>query len=270
MKRISVVIPCFNHGSFIRDAIGSLELGRYNDVFEVIIVNDGSTEQATIDVLNALSSEGYKVVNQKNGGLGRARNVGVSHATTGCILPLDCDNKINPSVFIEAVELMDKNPGIDAVYTDVRFFGDKEIDIQVGPLDLTRLVVDNYIDACALIRKSTFLKFQGYAEDMPYMGHEDWELWIKLTVNNCRIEYLSKQGFYYMVRNDSMLRSLNDNKLNSNREYIYTKYAPQLASTLAEIMAGYRRLREQERKLERIKKNKLRSAIKLFLGKSVW
>ena len=74
---ISIIIPCYNHGKYLDDALSSIKKSKENYEVEIIIVNDGSTEKETIEILNNLENQGYFVLNQKNGGLGNARNNGI-------------------------------------------------------------------------------------------------------------------------------------------------------------------------------------------------
>ena len=70
---VSVVIPCYNHGQYLPEAIASAEAARGVRV-ELIVVDDGSTEPATLEVLAGLARGGYHVIRQSNQGLSAARN----------------------------------------------------------------------------------------------------------------------------------------------------------------------------------------------------
>src|SRR5688572_23321549 len=126
---ISVVIPCFNHGHFIAEAITSVQQDKYQE-FEIIVVDDGSTDDTASVVKNFAE---VKYIYQENRGLAAARNYGIHHARGRYILPLDSDNKIIPEVFLEAAEKMNDDEVIDAVYTNAHYFGDKEDEWIVGP-----------------------------------------------------------------------------------------------------------------------------------------
>src|SRR5437899_68511 len=92
---VSVIIPCFNHGEFLMDAVHSVEECA-RTLYEIIIVNDGSTDPPTVQLLKDLEEKGYNIINQNNQGLAAARNNGIAAATANYILPLDADNKIRP------------------------------------------------------------------------------------------------------------------------------------------------------------------------------
>src|SRR4030081_1250241 len=150
---VSVVIPCYNHGRYIREAIESVEQCD-SRLYEIIIVNDGSTDPQTQGVMVQLEREGYHVISQENQGLAVSRNNGIN-AARGCyILPLDADNKIHPSYLAIGIQILDTRPEVGVVYGRPELFGDTAARNypEVGGFDLHRLVISNYIDACAVVR----------------------------------------------------------------------------------------------------------------------
>jgi len=102
MALISIITACYNQGNFLKEAFASIELEKHKNVFEHIVINDGSTDPETIEILREFENRGVKVIHQQNKGLGAARNAGIKISKGKYILPLDCDNKIEPSVMIEA------------------------------------------------------------------------------------------------------------------------------------------------------------------------
>ena len=76
---ISVVIPCFNDGAYLPETISKLKEQTYTN-FEIIVVNDGSTDEATLEVLNLMSERGVTVLHKENGRMSSARNHGVANA----------------------------------------------------------------------------------------------------------------------------------------------------------------------------------------------
>mgnify|MGYP002777119249 CR=1 FL=1 len=268
MDKISVVIPCFNHGRFIDEAIKSIKLDVYTDIFELIVVDDGSTDLDTIKKIAEIESRGIKVIRQSNKGLGASRNKGVSVSTGKYILPLDCDNLIVPEVFIEARQIMEANEKISIIYTNVHLFGDKDGDKLIPEFNIRKLIMGNYIDACALIRKDVFMNYGGYAEDMPYMGHEDWELWIRLGLKNINFKHLDKFGFWYRVRKDSMLATETKPGKLKNWQYIYSKYSDEMKDIIAEEFYELVRYKNKnERYLYSLKSSKFKLIFKILIGR---
>ena len=179
--KISIIIPCYNHGQYIREAIQSVEQCTDKSLYEIIIVNDGSKDEYTIDMMDKLAAEGYHVINQVNQGLGPTRNNGIKAARGEYILPLDSDNRIRPEYMYESIKILDAHPEIAMVYGDAQFFGDKDKRHVIGEFNLQNMMVENQIDACAVYRKSVWEAVGGYDEKMPIMGYEDWDMWLNMT-----------------------------------------------------------------------------------------
>jgi len=221
---ISIIIPCYNHGRYIDEAIQSVELYPDKNSYEIIIINDGSTDDYTNQRLNELKDKGYHVVFQENQGLGKTRNNAVKLAKGQYILPLDADNKIKPEYISLAHEILNNEPDIAVVYGDMELFGAKSGTWQSGPFDIVRLLECNYIDACAVYRKSAWEKCGGYKEDMPMPGMEDWDFWLSLAENNFGFKYINKPLFCYRHLDSSMLRSLTAEQMKKLNEFIYSHH----------------------------------------------
>ena len=221
--KISIIIPCYNHGQYLKEAIGSIELCENKELYEIIIMNDGSTDPNTIKILQGLIDEGYHVINQKNLGLGAARNNAIKEANGEYILPLDSDNKIRPEYIYDSIRILDEQPNIAVVYGDSEYFGEQSGRCFVGKFNLQKMMLRNYIDACAVFRKSVWERVGGYDEKM-VIGLEDWDFWLSLSFQNCSFFYINKVMFQYRVRSNSMLRSISNVNRKSLNDYLNNKY----------------------------------------------
>ena len=201
--KVSIVIPCFNHGAMLREALASLEEVRNENLLEVIIVDDGSSDAETIRILKEVAEAGYNVVSQPNGGLGAARNAGIRRAKGEFILPLDSDNRLRRVYLEQGVSLLKENPSLGVIYADAEYFGEKTGRWQVQEFDLLSLIRMNFMDACALYRKALWEGVGGYDEQMPWMGLEDWDFWLRVACHGGSFFHLPAVGFDYRVRSDS-------------------------------------------------------------------
>lgn len=122
---ISVIIPCFNHGKYINEAIESLLLDENNYSTEIIIVDDGSTDLNTIQELEILRNKGFTVIKQVNGGPAKARNTGIAIAKGKYILPIDADNKIKIDYINKSIPFLETNH-YDIVYAKPIFWNEKK------------------------------------------------------------------------------------------------------------------------------------------------
>ena len=101
--KVSVVIPCFNHGEFLPEAVCSATCIERDDI-ELIVVDDGSTDERTRKEMDALPAQGIKVIRQENKGLAAARNAGIAISRGEYILPLDADDRLRFGCFDRGLE----------------------------------------------------------------------------------------------------------------------------------------------------------------------
>lgn len=208
--RVSVVIPCYNHGEFLIEAVASVERC-VEEPCELIIVNDGSGEPRTLEVLELLRQIGYHVVDQENSGLSATRNRGIDLAQGPYILPLDADNRLRPGFVTAALAVLDAQPEVGVVYGDRYDFGMRNGAVDVPPFEVDSLLPFNYIDACALMRKEVWRACGGYDPAMP--AWEDWDLWIGAIEHGWQFHHWSGEAFDYRVRPDSMVSLIADEEL---------------------------------------------------------
>ena len=95
---VSVVIPCFNDGRFLTEALKSV-LSQTLQPIEIFVINDGSTDPKTIKLLHNINMPEVAVIHQGNRGLGGARNSGVRNATGKYVYFCDADNVLYPTVW---------------------------------------------------------------------------------------------------------------------------------------------------------------------------
>jgi len=201
--KVSIVIPCYNHGPMLCEALASVEEVRNENLLEVIIVDDGSSDPDTLRILRDVAEAGYRVVSQPNRRVSAARNTGIRLAKGEFILPLDSDNRLRDVYLKEGVSLLNENPNIGVLYADAEWFGEQTGRWQVQEFDLLSLLRMNFIDVCALYRRTLWEEVGGYDEEMPWMGVEDWDFWLRVAAHGGTFVHLSKIGFDYRVRADS-------------------------------------------------------------------
>ncbi|MEZ7497273.1 glycosyltransferase family A protein [Flavobacterium sp. Arc3] len=205
--KLSIIITCYNLGHYLEEAIASIKYYSSFEDYEIILVNDGSTDKATLQILEKIEQKDKSifVLHQANIGLAKARNNGIKLAKGKYIIPLDADNKLRPECIKQTIAVLDSNLGIDVVHGDTQLFGNKNSVWKGKPFDVAEMVLNNYIDACAGFRKSVWEELRGYDENMPVMGFEDWDLWLRMAVRGCRFQYVETTFFDYRVRDNSML-----------------------------------------------------------------
>ena len=236
--KISIIIPCYNMGDFIDDAIQSVLQYPDDEIYEIIVVNDGSDEKNTLKKLKEFELSGINIIHQKNKGLGNARNMGIQAAKGNYILPLDADNKILPEYISTGIEILDSHPEIDIVYSNTLFFGDEDKLNQVPDFSIEELLKENYIDACTVFRKEVWKMVGGYDEHMPVMGWEDWDFWLRAFFKGFKFHHINKVLFEYRMRGDSMIQTTKNHQ-EELVSYIFNK--PEL-SDARELRNSFQRL----------------------------
>jgi hypothetical protein len=223
---VAIVIPCCNHGEFLLEAIASVEQA-VSVSYELIIVNDGSRDRHTLEILARLRRAGYRIVDQDNRGVAEARNRGIREANCRIVLPLDADNRLRPGFVEAALEVLTRDGSVMAVYGDRMEYGLRSGRVHVGVPDLNRLLCGNYIDACAMIRVEAWRACGGYDPEMPAQGNEDWDLWLSMLERGFTLHRLDMETFDYRVRPDSMVSATEDPEVRTAIErYVLAKHAP--------------------------------------------
>ena len=219
---VSVVIPCFNDRDFLVDAVASVERNATDDC-ELIVVNDGSTERRTLEILDSLRALGYEVLDQANAGLSSARNTGMRRATGRYVLPLDADNRIRPGFIRSAVNHLDGHAVTGVVFGDRELIGWRTGPVCVAPFDLAAVLRSNYIDACAVFRREVWESCGGY--DSHLTGLEDWEFWIAAARRGWHFHHMDAITFDYRVRPGSLVEaSLQPKVLRRLLDHIFRKH----------------------------------------------
>lgn len=192
---ISVVIPCYNDGAYLPETIGKLKEQTYTH-FEIIVVNDGSTDAATLKVLNHLSTQGITVLHKANGRMSSARNTGVQHAKGSLIAALDADDYFDAHFFEKAVAVLQKEAKVAVVTSYIQLFGEvKKVSKPRGGNEYNFLF-SNQCPACAMVRKSCWDAVGGYDEAM-VNGYEDWEFYIRITQKGWMVHVIPEKLFFY-------------------------------------------------------------------------
>jgi len=205
MPKVSVIIPCYNQGMFLDEAVESVLAQTFDDL-EIIIVNDGSDDIQTIEQCDSYDDSRIKVLTTTNQGLAAARNNGISQADGKYILPLDSDDKIASEYVSEAVRTLESDSQTGIVYCQAKLFGAVEGDWKLPEYSLHEMLRDNIIFCTAMFRKSDWQTVGGFDAGMIY-GWEDYDFWLSLIEKELKVHQLKGRYFYYRFASDSMVRS---------------------------------------------------------------
>ncbi len=233
---ISVVIPCYNDGAYLPETISKLKEQSYT-YFEIIVVNDGSTDQATLDVLNDISKKGITVLHKENGRMSSARNHGVKHAKGSIIAALDADDYFDPSFFEKALNVLESKPEVAVVTSHIQLFGDFTEVARPRGGNAYNFLFSSECPACAIVRKSCWDKVGGYDENMR-MGYEDWEFYISITKMGWYVEVIQEKLLYYRQTSDSTLKNDTVPRRQEIINYIIEKHKDWYIENLKKLVAN--------------------------------
>ena len=211
---ISIITAFYNAGRSFRQTYNSV-LNQTFPWFEWIIVDDGSTNEESLELLEQLAAtdKRIRVIHQENAGASSARNTGIQAAVTEYMFPLDSDDLIEPTCLEYEFWTLQFNPEAAWAYADSVGFEGEEYLWEI-PFDPERMKRENHLTLTALIRKQKAEEVSLYSvKDIPF--DEDWHFWLKLLAKGCypvqiRGEHLfwyrrSKTGVFGSVHNDPQI-----------------------------------------------------------------
>ena len=222
---VSVIVPCFNDGRFILDAVASVDAADAS--YELIVVDDGSDDRLTLDALALLRHLGYFVVAQENRGVARARNTAIQAAHGRYILPLDADDRLFGAYLSRGADVLDHHPTVGVVYTDFEAFGHLNGAYRPGPFDVDRLATHNFLGISSMFRRAAWEACGGFDEDLPHKASwEDHDFWLSLAERGWGFHYLAEVMFAKRERTDSWSRpTRRPEELEYRWRYLVTKHA---------------------------------------------
>ena len=203
MPRVSVIVPCFNTGQYLDEAVHSV-LNQTEDDVEIIVVDDGSTDPATVSLLAGYRRPRTRVLHMVHAGLAAARNLGIAEATGEYVCALDSDDRLEPSYLAKTTRVLDTDPSVTFVSAWLRTFGDETWEWKPERCDLLALLTEDTVLTAALVRRDAVIAAGGYDEQMPVQGDEDWDLWLTLVERGGRGTILPEILFNYRRRPDSL------------------------------------------------------------------
>ncbi len=178
--RVAVVIPCFNDGETIEEAIDSV-LDSNQAECELVVVDDGSTDSETLRIFDRLQQKGVRILHQPNKGPSAARMAGVHETTAPYLFFLDADDFLAPDALSTLAGVLDAEPEAVAAWGDSITFGETTIRSQKNDsIDPWLLSYVNVLPSAAAFRRTELLEVGGFAEKT-VPGHEDWDLWMALA-----------------------------------------------------------------------------------------
>ncbi|HZW11024.1 MAG TPA: glycosyltransferase family A protein [Phycisphaerales bacterium] len=199
--RVAFVIPCYNHGRFVGDAVGSALAQRDAEV-RVVVVDDGSTDGTTPQACDALpgrfGAERVRVVHQQNTGLPGARNRGAREADEEYLVFLDADDTVAPefAARLAAAIAAAGDPRVSHAYCQETLTDRAHGTWRVPEWDPELLLITNLHPVTCLVRRDAFEAAGGFDAGMTE-GYEDWEFWVRLSGRGYRGVRVAEPLFFW-------------------------------------------------------------------------
>ena len=229
MPEFSIVVPIYNVEGYLKKCLDSILNQTFVD-YEIILVNDGSTDQSLSIIKEYMSKyPDIKLINQENKGLSEARNSGLKEARGNYVLFVDSDDFIDKDLLLNLNESIINNP--DLVRFQLRVVSDKTIDINEEAFDSL-----NGHDAFKKIIKYRFVEnawaylySRKYLIDneflfKPNMYHEDYGLIPLAIIKASKVNSISYIGYNYVQRSNSIMSDSNYMKTRKKAFDVLSQY----------------------------------------------
>ena len=173
---VSIVIPCFNYGRFLPDAVESA-LEQTHAPLEVLVIDDGSTDDSYQVASRYVPA--VEVLTQPNMGLVAVLNRGLQEAAGEYFVILSADDALRATYVETLLAALLEAPGAAYAYSAMEYFGTRSGVFPARPFSPALLLAGNYINATALTRRADALAVGGFHPN-PKNAWEDWDFWLRL------------------------------------------------------------------------------------------
>jgi len=208
MSTVSVIIPAYNQGHYLAEAIQSV-LDQTHQDFEIIVVDDGSTDD-TRQIAERFSDPRVHYVYQQNRGLSGARNTGIRHARGAYLTYLDSDDQFLPEKLNLLVTELEAKPEIGLVAGQA--IPIDETGQRIGkmfnkplPEDCADLLLGNPLHVGSVMVRREWQETAGFFDET-LRSYEDWDMWLRLALAGCRMGWVARPVSLYRFHRAQMTR----------------------------------------------------------------
>ena len=240
---VGIIMPCYNMGEYIEEALDSLQKQTFKD-FKIIIADDASTDKKTQQKLKTIHipSNTDLVFEKNNLGLSGIRNKYMEQFDTKYVFSFDPDDILEPNFLEKCITYMESHPDKAAVATWLNRFG-----IESGISKLSEesatlpamLITNNYLGSCVL-RKEAFTQVGGYDTSDIVYGAEDYDFWLSILEKGWSLGVISEPLFRYRRLSDSSSsQSAKPEKAIKWRRYIIEKHLSLYEKYFVDVIIGF-------------------------------
>ena len=198
---VSIILPCYNAHRYLGQTIDSVRNQTFADI-EIIVVNDGSNDPETLAYLETLPKD-IKVVHHENRGLPAARNTGFETAAGKYVMPLDCDDWLEPEFLEVSLDVLERTPDASFVFSNLALEGELRGELAKSYNYFEQLFL-NQLPYALLLPKELW-KAVGGCDPTMRDGYEDWEFNIRLGAHGYHGVGTRRALMHYRVSSQGML-----------------------------------------------------------------
>ena len=220
---VTIYVTNFNYANYIEQSIESVLAQTYKN-FELIIIDDGSTDNSREIINRYIEKTNVRVIFQENKGLIASNNIAVRAAQGKYVMRLDADDYLDKNALLVLVNAIEKSDDIALIFPDYYYVDaegqvtgqERRHDFQAN----VTLLDQPAHGACTLIRRDCLLEVGGYSPE--FTCQDGWDLWLKLT-ENYSVGNVNLPLFYYRRHNTNLTNDTD--RLLETRAEIYKSHA---------------------------------------------
>jgi glycosyltransferase involved in cell wall biosynthesis len=218
--RVAVVVPCFNDGATVGETVDSV---REDEPVDIVVVDDGSTDPATIELLDRLGAMGrIQLVRQPNAGVAAALRAGFAAARARYVFVLASDDLADAGALAQLADALDRHPEHDFAYGHSHHFGDVEFVRRAAPWNPWILLHSNLWEATCLFRREPVNAAGGFPSDS---GYEDWDLFLALAERGSSGLLVDRLVFHYRIHGGGRINPGIRSRFREHYETLRTNHA---------------------------------------------
>lgn len=262
MELVSIIMPCYNDGKYMEEAVASVKSQTYPQ-WELIIVDDGSDDEETVQIIKRMETEQIKVLHTDHIRPAGARNYGIRHADGTYILPLDADDRIDKTYIEKAVEMIESDSRIGVVYCEADMFGERNGKWNLPEYSFQSMLLDNVVFVTALFYRKDWERVGGFNSNMA-SGMEDYDFWLGILELGKEIRQIPETLFHYRIKPASRTTGFQADyiqmqaayrQIYDNHKAFYEKHQEEYAKTLRDALIEQVALRmKYEKMFEQVQK----------------
>lgn len=231
---VAVVIPCFNLGRTLEEALTSARTQTHAPA-EIVVVDDGSDDVFTRQILARLRRSSTRVLSTPNRGPAAARNLGIRSTTSPLVVLLDADDVLDASYLEKASVVLAARPDLGFVSCSLRAFGDASYVWTPPAATFVDTLVRGGMHISTMFRRDVFVAVGGFDEGLP--AYEDTDFWLSAIERGFAGEILEEPLVHYRVRPRSRYhRALRPATYHRAKRGILEKHARHVFAAADEIL----------------------------------